>query len=290
MSNDPIRHAARLISSADSLLITAGAGMGVDSGLPDFRGEDGFWQAYPALAKARIDFQSIANAKAFEKNPKRAWGFYGHRLALYRTTQPHRGFGLLQRFAKNMPQGAFVMTSNVDGQFQRSGFEEHRVLEIHGSIHRLQCCRPCRDTVWSTQFIEPVTDDEICEWTGPKLPTCDRCRQLARPNILMFNDWAWVGSRTESQRFNLERWKTSASAPVIIEIGAGVEIPSMRQISETRGYPLIRINPSHPNIREGTGVRIPLGALKALSLIAEELEKMGWLTPDDDQACQNHDV
>lgn len=92
MANDPIIQAAKLIASADALHITAGAGMGVDSGLPDFRGSKGFWDAYPSLANAGIDFQSIANPYAFEENPKLAWGFYGHRLALYRKTVPHDGF------------------------------------------------------------------------------------------------------------------------------------------------------------------------------------------------------
>ena len=53
MANDRtirgIRQAAELIGRADALLVTAGAGMGVDSGLPDFRGKDGFWREYPAL-------------------------------------------------------------------------------------------------------------------------------------------------------------------------------------------------------------------------------------------------
>ncbi len=48
---DPVTYAAKLISAADGLMITAGAGMGVDSGLPDFSGDDGFWRAYPALGR-----------------------------------------------------------------------------------------------------------------------------------------------------------------------------------------------------------------------------------------------
>lgn len=46
-------HAASLIEQADALIVAAGAGMGVDSGLPDFRGAEGFWQAYPALREAQ---------------------------------------------------------------------------------------------------------------------------------------------------------------------------------------------------------------------------------------------
>jgi hypothetical protein len=49
--DDKVRLAAQPIAAADALLVTAGAGMGVDSGLPDFRSSQGFWRAYPALAK-----------------------------------------------------------------------------------------------------------------------------------------------------------------------------------------------------------------------------------------------
>ena len=52
MKQSVIEQAASLIKDADGLLITAGAGMGVDSGLPDFRGREGFWRAYPALGRA----------------------------------------------------------------------------------------------------------------------------------------------------------------------------------------------------------------------------------------------
>ncbi|KFE66366.1 hypothetical protein [Hyalangium minutum] len=61
MSQTELRRAAEAIRSADALLIGAGAGMGVDSGLPDFRGNEGFWKAYPAYAKLGLDFASMAN-------------------------------------------------------------------------------------------------------------------------------------------------------------------------------------------------------------------------------------
>ncbi|MDR6374176.1 hypothetical protein J2776_000852 [Paraburkholderia caledonica] len=73
--------AARWISEADGVLITAGTGMGIDSGLPDFRGATGFWRAYLALGAKGVTFRDIANGMAFRVDPKRAWGFYGHRLS-----------------------------------------------------------------------------------------------------------------------------------------------------------------------------------------------------------------
>ncbi len=116
--------AAGWIRQADGLLIAAGAGMGVDSGLPDFRGRDGFWNAYPTFARSGLDFQEVASAQNFRADPVLAWGFYGHRLRLYRDTQPHRGFAILRTIAERLTHGAFIFTSNVDGQFQKAGFRE----------------------------------------------------------------------------------------------------------------------------------------------------------------------
>jgi NAD-dependent SIR2 family protein deacetylase len=268
MHSDPILRAAQLLSTADGLLITAGAGMGVDSGLPDFRGTEGFWKAYPALAHAGTNFQAIANPAAFDADPKRAWGFYGHRLALYRKTVPHAGFELLRAMAGRLPHGAFVVTSNVDGQFQKAGFVEERILEIHGSIHHLQCCGRCDESLWSASGIEPETDDERCEWIGNTLPRCGRCGGLARPNILMFDDAAWVDARAEKQHERFDAWSQKVAAPVVIELGAGVDLPSIRWIGEGSGWPLIRINPRHAQTRGKAAVSVPVGARQGLELIA----------------------
>ena len=74
-----IESAAQFIESAEAIMIGAGAGMGVDSGLPDFRAE-GFWRAYPQLEELGVSFEEMANPQWFEKNPRLAWGFYGHHL------------------------------------------------------------------------------------------------------------------------------------------------------------------------------------------------------------------
>src|SRR5438309_5449869 len=91
-----LEKAAAWLRDADGLLITAGAGMGVDSGLPDFRGREGFWRAYPALRHEGLSFEQMATAQRFEKDTALAWGFYGHRLRLYRETEPHEGFSILR--------------------------------------------------------------------------------------------------------------------------------------------------------------------------------------------------
>lgn len=77
-----IDDAAALIKETDGLLVTAGAGMDVDSGLPDFRRNNGFWKAYQALARVGIKFESIASPYACHRDARLSWRGYGHRLKL----------------------------------------------------------------------------------------------------------------------------------------------------------------------------------------------------------------
>ena len=155
---EAIVQVASWLRDADGLLLGAGAGMGVDSGLPDFRGTAGFWRAYPPIAALGLAFEEVATPALFDSDPLLAWGFYGHRLALYRSIRPHAGFTVLQRLGAGLPEGLFIYTSNVDGQFQRAGVPNDRVVEVHGSIHRLQCTRPCREDTWSADGLEVHID------------------------------------------------------------------------------------------------------------------------------------
>jgi NAD-dependent SIR2 family protein deacetylase len=273
MNADHYLRSAALIDQADGLLITAGAGMGVDSGLPDFRGTEGFWKAYPALAKAGIHFQTIASPEAFRSCPQLAWGFYGHRLNLYRRTLPHDGFRILLELADSMPRGAFVVTSNVDGQFQKAGFRDSVICEVHGSIHHLQCLKGCAGDIWPARNFEPVVDEEQCLLTSA-LPTCPHCGGLARPNILMFGDGGWLEFRERIQDAALRQWLRRVERPVVIELGAGTSIPTVRMMGQQVGGPMIRINPRESLVPRKTDVSLAVGALEGLQGIADALKPM----------------
>jgi NAD-dependent SIR2 family protein deacetylase len=266
MSTRALADAAALLRDADGLLIGAGAGIGVDSGLPDFRGDHGFWRAYPPLASLGIRFVEIANPHSFDVHPELAWGFYGHRLALYRATVPHPGFAILRDIGARLPHGAFVFTSNVDGQFQRAGFGDDRLVECHGSIHHLQCTRPCSDAIWPADAVDPLIDPATC-LMAPPLPRCPHCGALARPNILMFGDGRWLDARTEAQYARLDRWRAQVGNLVVIELGAGTDVPSVRRMCEAQGAPVVRINPREPEVAPGRGIGVALGALDALTAL-----------------------
>lgn len=276
-----IDRAAAAVAAADVLLIGAGAGMGVDSGLPDFRGDQGFWRAYPRYQELGLCFAELANQRWFSEDPELAWGFYGHRLNLYRATVPHPGFALLRDWAGRMPGGAFVFTSNVDGQFQRAGFAAERVHEIHGSIHHLQCLAGCGLGISAADMPDIDIDAKTLRARGP-LPRCPRCKSLLRPNILMFNDYGWDSERSDAQSRRLDEWLGQQvhrkARFAVIECGAGVAIPSVRRycahVARQHAVPLIRINPREheADFAGGEHIGISSGALAALRQIGERLD------------------
>jgi NAD-dependent SIR2 family protein deacetylase len=264
---DSLEQAAEAIASAGAIVIGAGAGMGVDSGLPDFRGDKGFWKAYPPLADLGISFVEMANPRWFRSDPELAWGFYGHRLNLYRETVPHDGFSILRRWGEEMESGMFVYTSNVDGQFQAAGFGDS-VVECHGSIHHLQCAEGCAGMIWSADDVEVTVDEGSFRAVGP-LPSCPSCGALARPNILMFNDWGWISDRTNDQEQRFHAWLqgVDTSRLAVVECGAGSAVPTVRYQCQRLGGTLVRINPREPQGPVGT-ISLPMGALEALSSVS----------------------
>lgn len=276
-----IEQAAALLRQADALVIAAGAGISVDSGLPDFRGPQGFWRAYPALRQAGLDFYRIASPATFREQPALAWGFYGHRLKLYRRTQPHRGFALLRQWGEHLPLGCSVFTSNVDGQFQKAGFGAEQVYECHGAIGYLQCLDGCQGDIWPADDFDPQVDETRCLLLNAA-PRCPHCGTLARPNILMFGDDGWLEERSARQARQLESWLSRSNHPVVIELGAGSRIPTVRHFSEQvvrqLGGRLVRINPYECEVPSSQDVGLALGASVALQAIADVLGP-AWQLP-----------
>jgi len=121
-----------------------------------------------------------------------------------------------------------VFTSNVDGQFQKARFDPERIVEAHGSIHHLQCSNNCRARGSGRRTTSiPEVDEARCELVSD-LPCCPHCRALARPNILMFSDWHWKQTRTGQQKVRINTWRQQVKRPLVIELGAGEAIPTVR--------------------------------------------------------------
>jgi len=266
-----IEMAHKAIEEAEVVIIMSGAGMGVDSGLPDFRGNEGMWKAYPALGDKKIDFMAVANPKQFKMNPELAWGFYGHRFDAYKNTTPNIGFDALKELVKGK-KDHFIVTSNVDGHFQKAGFAKDKVYEIHGRINKLQCTE-CSMAPWDApKSLKFDVDPATFEMKG-EMPKC-KCGAIARPNIMMFGDYQFNAAETSKQEaeFNkfMNKYDKTNTKMVIIEIGAGTAIPTIRSMSEhitdMTNTKLVRINPRESFGPKGT-ISIDKGGVEALGEI-----------------------
>lgn len=283
-----IEAAARTIEEADALIILAGAGMSVDSGLPDYRGDEGLWKEHPFIKEHGMSFVEMASPQLFESDPAFAWRFYGERQQMCRDTKPHHGYELLKKWGQTKKLGYFAFTSNVDGHFLFAGYPSDRVAECHGNLHYNQCCEPCHDQIWLD-----VPDKWQREQVGGEQPIfyCPECSGVARPNVMMFGDWDWIREPTEEQTGQFDAWTRTLQAAgarvAIVEIGAGTALPAIRQQTDsllsTLGGRLIRIN-----LREADGnkdtLSIPLSALEALQKIEHVL------SPDFTHGCEQKDT
>ena len=261
--------AANVVAEADALLIGAGAGLGVDAGLPDFRSPRGFWRAYPPAETLGFCYEDVASGPWFEEDPAMAWGFIAHCAELFASSAPHEGYEILRRWAGDR-EDCWVYTSNIDRHFYEAGFDPEKITEIHGFRGVLQCVVPCTRQTWPASLLGLQVDAATLRLTSPA-PRCPHCGALARPNTLMFNDQKWIGDGTREQEERLTDWLQEQlrleRRVAVIELGAGTVVPNVRfqceRYAQGFGTPLIRINPGEPQVPEGA-ISLPLGALEAL--------------------------
>jgi NAD-dependent SIR2 family protein deacetylase len=167
-----------------------------------------------------------------------------------------------------MRRGSFVFTSNVDGQFQRAGFDAEQIVEVHGTVAGMQCTRGCGVGIFSAEPFQVEIDPSTMRAAFP-LPSCPGCGELARPNILMFGDYGWDSSETDVQERAMASWLDSLGDArlVVVECGAGQAVPTVRitcqKIARSCPAKLIRINTREAEVPAGH-VSLPMGALDAL--------------------------
>ncbi len=177
-----------------------------------------------------------------------------------------------------MNSGAFVFTSNVDGQFQRAGFDSERIVEVHGSFEGMQCTRECGIGIFPGGSFDVEIDPESMRAIHP-LPSCPQCGALSRPNILMFGDWHWDSRHTDSQLWRWKSWINSINKEnlVVVECGAGQAVPTVRVTSETLARDLagtlVRINPREPEVPAGH-LSLAMNALDALLALDSRMNAM----------------
>jgi NAD-dependent deacetylase len=247
-----LERAASILANAKQLVVSTGAGMSRDSGVPTFRDAmTGLW--------ARFDPQELANAQAFLSRPARVFGWYLWRWNLVHKAIPHAGYHALVRMEKAF-EDLLVVTQNVDGFHRRVGTRD--VVELHGSMEAFRCfdnAHPFESE--GLKGLEAGEDGEV----DP--PRCAECGSPIRPGVV------WFGEMLPQQP--VERaWTAVGECDALLVVGTSAvvypaaELPS---IALRRGCPVIDVNPDSTPITNDVDVWIPERAEVALPALADIL-------------------
>lgn len=248
MDHQLIERAAKDILHSKKTIAFTGAGISVESGIPDFRGAQGLWQKYDPEEYAHID--------AFHSNPEKVWMMIKDMFSLTMAAKPnpaHMGLAELER----MGLLSSVITQNVDGLHQAAG--NRNVIEFHGS-HRTFSCLSCSTKTEATSF------------TLEDLPArCPRCSSLLKPDVVFFGEpIPW-----EAQ---IMSFKESNSCNTVLVIGTSAVVYPAASIPITakeRGAIVIEINMEPtPLTHQISDYLICGSAGKIVPAIVEEVKKM----------------
>ncbi len=257
-----LQKTAQLIKYADAVAIFAGAGMGVDSGLEQYRGDDGLWTRSLIINGKPINYYDLMNPKAFKDQPELAWGLIGHLMEKYNSIKPHPGFFILKELL--LQKEYFIVTSNTDQQFQKTGFSASKIFEFHGSVFNIQCGERIECGIWKTPDIKLEPESIIA---NPPFPVCPDCNSYCRPNVHLFEDESFVPDNSAEQQFRYMEWRDKIESEcrsiIALEVGAGKTIPTIRRYAERFvgvKYPLIRINPHDSETDRANHISIPMNA------------------------------
>jgi NAD-dependent deacetylase len=167
------------------VLALTGAGVSAESGIPTFRGKDGYW----TVGSTEYHPEELATRAAFERMPWDVWAWYLYRRGVCRSAEPNDAHRALVDLARAMPERFALITQNVDGLHRRAGSPATSTFAIHGDLERMRCADGCVPDVWS------IPDGVPAPARGAAVPDdvrarlrCPRCGGLARPHVLWFDE------------------------------------------------------------------------------------------------------
>lgn len=248
------RKIGRILKESNNILIFAGAGTSQESGLPTFN----------STTSKIFDSASVTTCNDSSQT---------NLIDLFDSHKPHRGYSTLLKICKG--KNYYVLTSNIDGYFERAGFDPTKIIEVHGNINYVQCPNKCDDKV-----IKIDSQCSRCKYLQCKhCKYCKICDAKMVPNVMTagFHNFIEKTKDIDKAMYN-DITKDNKKMWTIIEIGSGINIPVIRDYSEillenNTNINLIRINPIHwqvpvsKELLSKNVVRIPHNCIKGLDIV-----------------------
>lgn len=237
MTSPPLEALRRaIIDHNGRLVVLTGAGISAESGIPTFRGPEGFWTAGSRVYRPH----ELATQRMFSTNPTVVWPWYLWRQSECAKAEPNAAHRALVRIESTLGDRFTLVTQNVDGLHHRSGSSSGRTMEIHGNINLHRCAAGC-----GTRAALPRLDGvgAACafneRWT-PSL-TCSECGEWMRPHVLWFDECY----DEDQYRFQSAIHATeTADALLVVGTTGATSLPAhMLQIALNRRIPIVDVNP-----------------------------------------------
>ena len=243
-----IARARALLAGADALLIGGGAGLSAAAGLT-YSGER-FQTNFPDFI-AKYGMQDMYSAGFYPfPTQEEKWAYWSRHIFVNRISPPALP---LYRELFSLVQGKdyFVITTNVDAQFEKAGFERERIFAVQGDYQALQCARGCQNRVYDgeARLREMVNAQKDCRVPSSLVPKCPVCggemEVHIRKDEYFVEDEKWHAAKGRYEAF-LSR--TEGKRMVLLELGVGYNTPAIirfpfeRMTYQSAHVSLIRIN------------------------------------------------
>ncbi|MBE1276692.1 Sir2 family NAD-dependent protein deacetylase [Enterovibrio baiacu] len=261
LNHQTLQQVARLLDDADAILIGAGAGLSAAAGI-NYLDREKFAQVYPGWVKKGFRTQyDLMGYSAWTQREQ--WGYYKvHLEYVYFSQKENPLYRALYERVKDKTH--FVMTSNVDGLFYKSGFDRHQVYTPQGDYGKIQCTVPCSQEVWDIKpFLDKMDEsfDSMAQvlTSDEAVPKCPNCGEDMFIHARI--DGSFIDTVHEEERQRLIEWLNANmdKKVVVLDLGSGFNTPTvirkpMEQI--TASFPdttLVRVNLDHANVPPSLG-------------------------------------
>lgn len=197
------------LGNTGTVIALTGAGVSAESGIPTFRGKEGYW----TIGAREYHPQELATHEAFEAMPWSVWAWYLYRRGVCRRAEPNAAHRALVELAAALPDRFALVTQNVDGLHRRAGSPDAQTFAIHGDISLMRCANECVALRW------PIPDGVPDLAKGDEVPAaamallrCPRCAAIARPHVL------WFDESYDEERYHLDTVRALAARAALVVI------------------------------------------------------------------------
>jgi NAD-dependent deacetylase len=218
-----------------NVVVLTGAGISAESGIPTFRGAEGYW----VVGSRNYMPQEMATSEMFQRAPEEVWRWYLYRFGACKDARPNAGHVALVALERALGDRFTLVTQNIDGLHRRAGSE--RVLCIHGDAAWVRCAAECGlGVVDLPAGLVPRGDGAL----GPaerQVLTCPRCRGWLRPHVLWFDEYY------DEEHYRMESaLRAAGGADLLLVVGTSgaTNLPmQIGQLVHRRGAALVDVNP-----------------------------------------------